>query len=270
MTHPEPPRTGRAARIARGAIAHYEDPLYYDAAYRRRKSDVRFYREVAQEYGGPILELGVGTGRVALDLVKAGHEVTGVDCSKAMLSHARSKAERLPKQAQRRLSLRKSDLRTVRLPTRFRLVIAPFNVFMHLYTLRDVERTLATARRHLSPRGRLVFDVINPDLRVMSRTPDRLYRARKVRTASTGDVSAYYEAFEYDAVRQVQMTSLIFQRAHSSDLSIVPLSQRQFFPQELSALLHYNGFAVERCWGDFERGPLDSASESQVWIARAR
>ncbi|HEX6243521.1 MAG TPA: hypothetical protein VFZ61_21560, partial [Polyangiales bacterium] len=62
-------------RIARGAVAHYEDADLYDLAYRRRRADVRLYCELAHEYAGPVLELGVGTGRVALALAKAGAEL---------------------------------------------------------------------------------------------------------------------------------------------------------------------------------------------------
>ena len=73
-------------RIARGAVAHYEDAVYYDLAYRRRRADVRLYRELAQEHPGPVLELGVGTGRVALALAKDGVELVGVEPVQAMLA----------------------------------------------------------------------------------------------------------------------------------------------------------------------------------------
>jgi SAM-dependent methyltransferase len=268
---PRPVPNALARRIARGAIAHYEDAIYYDLAYRRRRADVALYCELAREHPGPVLELGVGTGRVALALAKAGVELVGIEPVAAMLAHAKHKARALPRAAQARLTLRRGDARRLRLGRRFSLVIAPFNVFMHLYTRRDLEQALAVARAHLGRRGRLEFDVSMPDLRLMPRPHGRLYRGRDVVHPTTGARYHYFEAFEYDPVQQVQMVSMVFQNLSDlSDMKSLPLSQRQFFPEELKALLHYNGFQLEHMWGDFERGALSDTSETQVVVARAR
>ncbi len=261
----------RAKRILRGARAHYEDAIYYDLAYKRRRHDVRFYTELALKRGGPVLELGVGTGRVALDTVRAGVELVGIEPVPEMLAHARAKAERLPAAARARLTLKRGDVRSLRLGRRFPLITAPFNVFMHLYTRRDFERALAGAAGHLERGGRLAFDVAMPDLAAMNRHPSRLYRGREVKHPGTGQRYAYLEAFEYDAVRQVQLVSMIFQNvADLSDVRTLPLSQRQWFPNELEALLHYNGFRVEHMWGDFDKSPLAGDSESQILVAKLR
>ncbi len=273
MTQPPKGKTdaGLEARITRGGKAHYEDAAYYDLAYKRRRHDVKFYVESATKYGGPVLELGVGTGRVALAIAQQGVDVVGVDPAKAMLDHAREKLLKLPKAKQAHLTLKLGDARTLRMKKRFALVTAPFNVFMHLVTRRDLERAFSTVRAHLAPRGRFVFDVLTPDLRAMVRRPGRLLKAPMVIHPVTGRRYHYLEAFEYDSLRQVQMVSMIFQDAEGSgEMKIVPLSQRQFFPQELEALLHYNGFAIEHRYGDFSRGPLADDSESQIIVAKLR
>jgi SAM-dependent methyltransferase len=263
--------SGLTERIARGASAHYRDADYYDHTYRRRRDDVRFYTRLALEHGGPALELGAGSGRVTLALARAGIEVLGVDPAPEMLAQAEKKRLLLPPEARARARFRRGDARRLRFDRRFRLILAPFNVFMHLYTRRDWEQALAGVLAHLAPRGRLVFDVSMPDLRAMLRQPGKLYRGPSLRQPETGARYAYFEAFEYEPVAQVQMVSLIFQNLEQlDDLRIVPLSQRQLFPQELEALLHYNGFVVEQRWGDFDRGPLTAESESQVIVARAR
>jgi SAM-dependent methyltransferase len=267
-THSE---SAREKRIRRGARAHYEDALYYDLAYKRRRHDVRFYLELGLQHGGPVLELGVGTGRVALALAQAGVEVLGIEPVPEMLAHAQKKAQALPKAARALLTLQKGDARTLRLNRRFKLVTAPFNVFMHLYTRVDLERALAAALAHLAPRGRLVFDVSMPDLAAMNRRPSRLYRGREVLHPGTGQRYAYLEAFEYDAVRQVQLVSMVFQNLSDlADVKTLPLSQRAWFPCELEALLHYNGFRIEHMWGDFNKSALAGDSESQIIVARAR
>jgi SAM-dependent methyltransferase len=265
------PERALSQRIQRGAVAHYEDPQYYDHTYKRRRNDVRFYVELAQERRGPVLELGVGTGRVALALARAGVETVGVEPVPQMLAQAREKLSHLPRAAQGSLSLRAGDARKVRLKRRFPLVFAPFNVFMHLYSREDLEQAFTTVRAHLAPKGRFVFDVLMPDLRAMVRNPGKLYRGPHLTDPKSGHKYEYFEAFEYQATRQVQLVSMVFQNmAQLDDLKVIPLSQRQFFPQELEALLHYNGFVIEHLWGDFARGPLTGESESQVIVARAR
>jgi SAM-dependent methyltransferase len=270
MTPPDPQRAV-AQRIARGAVAHYEDAAYYDLTYRRRRKDVRFYETLARKVKGPVLELGAGTGRVALALARAGKHVVAVEPVPAMRVRAAAKAARLSSAARARVELRAGDMRRVRLGRTFPLVIAPFNVMMHLYTREDMSRALTTVRHHLMPRGRFVFDVLMPDLRAMLRTPGRLYRGPRVIHPETGHAYEYFEAFEYDAVRQVQLVSMVFQSCDElEDLRVLPLSQRQFFPEELITILHANGFSVEARFGDFDEQPLGSDSESQIIVARAR
>ena len=271
MSADEPDERALQKRIARGAVAHYEDAAYYDLAYKRRRDDVRFYVEEARRANGPVLELGAGTGRVALPVAESGVEIVAVEPVPAMRAHAKEKRSSLPSSLARNLSLRAGDMRSVRLRRRFPLIIAPFNVFMHLYTRADVERALTTVRQHLAPGGRFIFDVLMPDLRAMVRDPGRLYRAPAVTHPVSQQRYDYFEAFSYDALRQVQLVSMVFQSQQDlSDLRSLPLSQRQFFPEELLALLHYNGFAVDARYGGFAREPLRDESDSQILVTRAR
>ncbi|MEC7522295.1 MAG: class I SAM-dependent methyltransferase [Myxococcota bacterium] len=253
------------------ADAHYRDAAYYDHAYSRYKPDVAFYVELAAGSGGPVLELGVGTGRVALAVAKAGIELVGVDKMTSMLERAQRRLDRAPRRLRERVSLVEGDLRDVRLERRFPFVAAPFNVFQHLYTRRDVERALATCAAHLTPNGRLAFDVLMPDPISLARDPHRYYKSRPVRHPRDGQRYAYDEAFDYDAERQVQTTTMRFSDLETGEPRFSEkLPQRQFFPQELEALLHYNGFEVLRLDGGFEGEPIDAYCESQVVIARLR
>ena len=176
-----------------------------------------------------------------------------------------------PARVRERVAFRRGDLRALRLKRRFPLVIAPFNVFMHLYTRRDVERALATVKRHLRRGGRFAFDVRMPDARELARDPERVYKAGKVTRPETGRRYHYRERFAYDPVDQIQTIEMAFVGdGDPLDFHLTPLTHRQFYPAELEALLHYNGFTLLERWGDFERGPLDEASESQVLLCRAR
>jgi len=261
--------TRRNVELQDGTTAHYRDASYYDHAYRSRRQDVAFYVEQARRARGEVLELGVGTGRVAAAIARIGVPITGVDTMDEMLERARERVQRLPVAARANVTLRSGDLRRIRLRRRFALVIAPFNVFMHLYERRDIERALATAHAHLKRDGRLVFDVLNPDPRMLARDPSRPYRCRPIKRPDDGKRYGYQEAFEYDPVTQIQTIHMLFEDLQApGHVEHVPLSHRQFFPAELEALLHYNGFRVEQQLGDFDGAPLRGDSESQVIVAR--
>ncbi|MGE0787020.1 MAG: class I SAM-dependent methyltransferase [Sandaracinaceae bacterium] len=253
------------------ADGHYQDPRYYDRAYSRYKVDLAFYLGLAERFGGPVLELGVGTGRVAMALADAGHEVVGVDRMPGMLRRAAERIEKRPRRIRDRITLMEGDFRDVRVERAFGLVIAPFNCFQHLYTRDDVERALATVRTHLAPGGRFGLDVLLPLPYSLSRDPNRYYRCRPIIHPKDGRLYDYAEAFDYDAARQVQVTTMRFTSRSGAPTTMYDhLTQRQFFPLELEALFHYNGLVIETHDGGFEGEAITEESDSQIIVARAR
>lgn len=257
--------------LREGAQALYRDPQLFDQLYRRRRSDVAFYVRAAQRYGGPVLELGVGTGRVAIALARSGVDLVGIDAMPSMLSEAKARLAKQPTAVSARVKLVRGDLRRVRLRRRFPLVIAPFNTFMHLYERDDLERAFATCRAHLAPRGRLVLDVLMPDLRALLQDPERLYTCPSLRHPRDGGVYRMLEASHYDPIAQVRSVTMLLGHADLPERRLaIPLTQRQIFPAELATLLHYNGFAIEQRYGGFDESPLGPRSETQIVVARAR
>src|SRR5204863_6973409 len=119
---------------------------------------IDWFRGLAQMTGGPILELGVGSGRVAVPVAKDGHEVVGVDRSAAMLA----RAERYARKARTELRLVQADMRTFSLERAFSLITIPANTFLML-TPDDRWACLARCREHLAKTGRVAIDVFQPD-----------------------------------------------------------------------------------------------------------
>jgi SAM-dependent methyltransferase len=264
-----------------GASAHYDDPLYYTSTYKRRIDDVQFYVDLARKHRGPVLEYGIGNGRVALPVARHGIEVFGIDQSAPMLADLRARLNDESDEVQRRVSFRRGDMRSVRLGKKFPLVICPFNAALHLYTRDDVERFLANVRAHLTPRGTFVVDLSIPMLEDLTRDPARAYHAPRFRHPTIDGVVKYVEHFDYDRVRQILFVAMNFdpvqkhgKKALNRDDAIAPwttpLAHRQFFPQEWEALLHYNGFAIDRVDGDFYGGPMTRTSDVMVWHAKLK
>jgi SAM-dependent methyltransferase len=268
------PRARRDRELEVGSLAHYEDPEYYTATYAQRIDDVAFYVDLARRAGGSVLEYGVGNGRVALPIARHGVAVVGVDHSAPMLADLRSRLRSEPADVRRLVRVVRGDMRTLRLRERFPLVIAPFNAVLHLYARSDVEGFLARVRDHLTPGGRFVADLSTPPLEDLVRPSSKPFHAPRFRHPTAGVVVKNRERFDYDRVRQVLFVSMEFEplgaggSARPGDGWTTPLAHRQFFPQEWEALLHYNGFAVDRVEGDFHGGPLTGTSDVMVWVAR--
>jgi SAM-dependent methyltransferase len=255
-----------------GAEAHYLDAAEYEQTYRRRRIDVRFYVSLAERRKAEtVLELGAGSGRVARALARSGVSVVGVEVLPEMVAHARALLGREPRAVRERVTMVQADLRSLRLKKRFPLVIAPFNVLSHLYSRPDFEAAMRVVKAHLMPRGRFALDVTMPDLRAFLRDPMRSYKCPPRRDVERNVIVESAESFAYDCAAQIQLvTTMAHDRGEFQTAHLLALAHRQFFPRELEALLHYNGFVVEEHAGGFGGEPLGEASESQVIVARAR
>ncbi len=261
----------RTAVHERGSDSHYEDPSYYAATYADRTADLDYYLGLACEVDVPVLEYGCGNGRIALPLAHAGVRVTGVDRSRPMLDDLRRQLRRAPAGVRERVRLRQGDMRAVRFRERFGLVLCTFNTFLHLYTRADVERYLARVTSHLARGGKFVVDVSVPSAAELARSPSRTYRVRPFRHAGTGEVVRYGERFDYDPMTQVLKVDMMFEsRDRPRHKWVTPLCHRQFFPQELEALFHYNGLTVVDVHPDFTREPVTPDARTLVYHAKLR
>jgi len=221
----------------------------YDAWSTGVVEDISFYVEEALASGGPVVELGVGTGRIAIPTAMAGVHVIGVDSSVEMLAVCGEAARAAG--VSDRLDLRPGDLRNPPVPERAPLVTCPFRAFLHLAT--DAERleALVAARELLLPGGRLVFDVFAPSDEDIAET-NGLWLERE---------PGIFERADWDRRRQTLRLSVRGARGESS------MILWWLEPQRWQALLAEAGFEVEACYGWFDRRPYDGG-EDCVWVAR--
>ncbi|HKP16209.1 MAG TPA: class I SAM-dependent methyltransferase [Gemmatimonadaceae bacterium] len=247
----------------------------YDAipAYGSR-ADVGFYVEEAERAGAAsrVLELGCGTGRLTLPLAQAGHEVTGIDLSPAMLARARAKLAAQPRSVQDRVTLHEGDVRRLELEATpsFDLVAAPFRILQHLVTIEDQLDVLAGARRRLRPGGRLVLDVFNPNYASMTR--DRSAEVEDTPEQSLPDGRTLRRTVRVTAVHWVEQVSdveLIYhlRTGDRTERVVQKFGMRWFTPAELTHLVARAGFRLDALYGDFDRCPLIDESAEIVVVA---
>jgi SAM-dependent methyltransferase len=214
--------------------------------------DISFYVEEALAAGGgPVLELGVGTGRIAIPTALAGVHVIGVDSSAEMLAVCRQRAGEAG--IADRLDLRLGDLRRPPVDERVALVTCPFRAYLHLATDEERLEALAAARDLLRPDGRLVFDVFAPSHEDIEETDGRWIEREP----------GIDERADWDLVAKRLTLSV---RGASGE-STMQLSWLE--PERWHSLLAEAGFEVAACYGWFDRRPY-AGGEDTVWIAHVR
>jgi SAM-dependent methyltransferase len=223
----------------------------YDRWNRSVVEDIDFYVEEALRSGGPVLELGVGTGRIAVPIAQAGVRVIGVDSSAPMLERCRERARAA--KVDELLDLRLGDLRDPPVPEQVSLVISPFRAFLHLLSNRERRLTLAHIRESLVPGGRLVFDVFSPSGEDIADTHGRwIEREPEI-----------FERADWDSAER-RLTLSVRAPDGETSMELAWLSQ-----PEWKGLLEQSGFAVEACHGWFDRSAYDGGAD-MVFVAAAR
>jgi len=221
----------------------------YDPWSRSVVEDVGFYVAEARKSGGPVVELGVGTGRIAIPIAQQGLGVIGVDSSREMLAACRRRAE--AEGVAELLDLRRGDLRRPPLDGQVQLVICPFRSYLHLADDGERVDALTAARAALPPEGRLVFDVFEPKPDDIADTHRRWLEREP----------GIYERADWDESART-LTLSVRGPAGAATMSLAWISRAEW-----QQLLEETGFAVEACYGWFDRTPY-RGGEDMIFIAR--
>jgi ubiquinone/menaquinone biosynthesis C-methylase UbiE len=270
---------GRAAAdelLVRGTTDHYEDAALYDHEYSDRGEDLRWYRRIARSRseGGPILELGAGTGRISLPLAQDGHRVLALDRMPAMLDRLRERASAQP--FGHRITTMEGDMR--QLPCEdasIPLVFAPFNTLMHLYTWQDILACFRDVARVLRPGGTFAFDVELPDLEWLRWDPKARHAVTRFVHPVTRERLVYSTNHTYDDATQICHVRIYYDDAPpagrrfeppSKPRKLVHLAHREIFPEEVRMFVALAGLELESHTGDFVDRTLGRGVQSQVVV----
>jgi SAM-dependent methyltransferase len=234
--------------------------------------DVAFYQACGRQFGDPVLELAVGTGRVAWQLADAGLRVVGVDLSARMLEQAARNGAERPAQVRERVTLHQADMAAFALEAAFPLAIIPYSAFQHLLTPDRQRSALACIHRHLLSGGHLVVDVFDPLLEhcvpgAASPIPDReaiepasghLIRRRTIARHNDPINQTIAETFRLEVV---SAAGGIIAETETS------LAVRWACRQEMAYLFELSGFEVVEQYSDFDRAP-PAYGKRQIWLVR--
>jgi len=237
-------------------------PFYdWENARTLGRRDVAFWRRLAGEAGGPVLELGCGTGRVLVPVARAGVPVVGVDRSAPMLDRAR---RRIRRARGIRAALVRADIRRLPFAARFSLVIAPYGILQSLTRDLDLERALQAVACVTRPGGRLGLDLV-PDL-----TRWKEYRRRETLRGTIGGAEiALVESVRQDRRRGLTLfdEEYIERRHRTRRVHRFSLVFRTVSVQQMTRRVERAGFHVDGVFGDYSGGPWDSRAETWLILA---
>jgi SAM-dependent methyltransferase len=203
--------------------------------------------------GGRALELGIGTGRVALPLAARGVEVEGIDSSAAMVTKLRHKpgGDTIP--------VAMSDFRAPEVEGRFGVVYIVFNTFFALTSQADQLACFAAVTALLEPGGCFVIEAFVPDL-------TRFSRNQNFNVEEVGLEEVHLSAGRHDPVRQIIDSQHVLVSERGTKL--VPVRIRYAWPSELDLMARLSGLELDARWGDWRGSPFTSDSRGHVSVYR--
>ncbi len=247
-------------------LEEFRDPQTYDLEDNGYDDDWPLTEQWARSLGGPLLDLACGTGRMALRMALQGYQVTGVDIVPEMIEWARQKA------AKQAVSIEwvVADARTFHLQRHFPFIYMLENVFQFFLTREDQEAMLARVREHLHPEGCFLFETRNPSPRNLLAVR---YPEPQTYTTPDGGQLVITEEQHYDALTQIQHYTRHFTFLHPGGQHVEKTHRtalRYVFPQEMEALLFYNGFQIRSCYGNWQQDLLTATSPAMIYVCQRR
>ena len=242
-------------------------PFYdWENARTVARRDVDFWRRLALAHDGPVLELGCGTGRIALPVLKAGARLVGVDRSAGMLARARKRVARA-RLAQRALLIR-GDIRSLPLRSRpgFNLVMAPYGILQSLTREQDLRTALASVAR-VTRRGGLFGVDLVPDL---PRWGEYRRRTSLKGKRGTNATITLIESVRQDRRRKLTIFDheYVERRGRHASVHRFSLTFRTLSVPQMARRLEEAGFSIQAILGDYQGGPWDERAD--VWVILAR
>jgi SAM-dependent methyltransferase len=252
-------------------IASYYNDDYADIHGGR---DIEFYRNLAQNCPGPVLEMGCGTGRILLPLARAGVVISGMDRSLAMLERLTSALHSEPAEVRERVTTIHGDIRCDDAGGRFRLIIAGGNVLSSFIDRTDQRAWLRNVRRTLTADGEFCFDVFQPDYsRLLAPAGEWIPQFDRI-DGITGDrIRRFYrceQELEFQRFRVMFRWITEDSRGVLRSDRSASVMQRWFVRGELENLLELEGFQIVNHWGDFNAKPFGKGSTEQIIRAAAQ
>ena len=245
----------------------------YDLDLLEDPGDLDLYLALAARSGGPILELAVGTGRLAVPLATTGHTITGVDVDPAMLARASRASASAGRQVAKRLELVEADMVGLRLPSAgtFGLAFIGLNSLLLLGAREAQREALRTMAAHLQPGGLAAVDVWQPDADDLARFDGRLILEYARRDPEGGGLVTKVGSAQHDSATQIVALTTIYEESEPGGPALRWVRNdrlRLVSADELAGMAEDAGLEVEIVAGGYDLGGLGSGGDRAILVAR--
>ncbi len=245
---------------------------YYDAENEDMNADLELYSALAEQTGGPILDIGCGTGRIMLHLAGEGYHVAGVDTSKAMLDRGRRKLKNRV-DLHDLVTFYEGDALSYPLPDKYPLILIPFNGLMHFRTTHDQVKLLQHLSGFLADDGLLVIDLPNAGEMFATVDDGAVTLERSFIEPESGHLVMQQSVSTLNRTEQLQYVTWIYDEIGANNVvqrTVAPLTLRYIFPAELDLLLPVSGFQRTRRFGDYDQGPFEEGCPRVIVVAQKK
>lgn len=238
---------------------------FYDVIYDhvRSSADHDYFLDKILDAKGPVLEVGVGTGRFFIEALNRGADIDGIDISSEMIKVLKQK---LPSEHHHRIQIQ--DICTLKMHRKFDLIIAPFRVFMHLTDVKDQIAALDRVYDHLLPGGTFIFDLFVPNLKMLDEGLDNFNDFSG--EYEPGKKLARYSSMQADLINQISHVTFRFvwmEDGHEQTKEW-KTDLRFFFRYELEHLLAHSKFSKYNIYGDFSERELTKDSKEFIVVCK--
>lgn len=248
----------------------YDSIIHYGA-----RPDIDFFIDYAKQSGGPVLELGCGTGRVLIPTAREGIEIVGLDNSRYMLDVCRARLADEPREVRERVTLHRADMREFNLDWTFALITTPFRSFQHIVRTREQLSCLQSCRRHLEPGGLFVLDIFDPFLPFLmdENRKQEFGSDEEFELADGRRVMVKQRDLNVHHTEQYLDSEMIYYVTHPDgrqERLVHQFQMKYLFRYEAEHLLARAGFEIENIFGNYDRQPFGTRRpQEMIIVARA-
>ena len=249
----------------------------YDLVHPGLADESDFYEHEALHCGGAVLELGCGTGRIAIPIAQQGVRVVGLDISSSMLDVCGQKWDEASAKVENTLNLVQGDMSDFSLEDTFSLVMMPYRSFMHLLDFKAQLSCLNCVAAHLEPDGRFIMNTWVPSAAYIYAfgSGQEELEVNLIETYSldeAGMTLEHYHSVEYEEFEQRMVEEHLFvsknAQGEEMERESLPLVRNWFTVREMNNLIAASALEIDCVWGSFDRTPLKAGDTEAIWVLR--
>ena len=242
----------------------YKTPSLYDDQYWWKKDDIEFYKSIMPP-GCSVLELGSGTGRVGFPLLRNDINYFALELSEEFCRYTKNKL--LKKEHQDRIM--QGDMRSFNIDRQFDCIFIAFNTFLHLLTNSDAERCFQCIRKHLSPGGEFILDIVHPHPSFLFKSSDEPVLVMDFKDSRNDDIVEIYEHCEYS--NETEICDIRWEYRYKTkpqENKEFNYQMRMYYPDTVNRLLVESNFSIQEIYGDYEMAPFNEGSHLQIYRSK--